>query len=393
MTFYAKNGIDWNVVPDAAVHIERTLPAKNFIMKANPMTGSLYLQETEDFTMPTKIYGDTLAKASRIFNTFGDRSGSTGVLLVGEKGSGKTMLAKQLSIMAKDAGVATILINGAWCGEGFNQFLAGIDQPLVLLFDEFEKVYQDEDDQNKLLTLFDGTMTHKRLFLLTSNSKWDVSEFMRNRPGRIYYNLEFRGLGEQFIREYCADEMTNREHIEEMVGLSMTFDNFNFDMLKAIVEECNRYGEKPSEAIVMLNARPEYGSSTEYEVMSVTVDGEPVDLNTVDDLVHCINPMDSTWSMRWSPIEEETGLREALGQALGAAQQAGATVAKKKPAIHEMGGVQFNQDDLVRIDPKRGEFMFEKMGKLRHATEKREHMVRATLKKVERQFRNYFRAH
>ncbi|HRZ82907.1 MAG TPA: hypothetical protein P5069_10620, partial [Candidatus Hydrogenedentes bacterium] len=39
--------------------------------------------------------------------------------------------------------------------EAFNTFMQAIEQPLVVLFDEFEKVYDDQEQQ-ALLTLLDG---------------------------------------------------------------------------------------------------------------------------------------------------------------------------------------------------------------------------------------------
>ena len=55
--------------------------------------------------------------------------------------------------------------------------------------------------QDSLLTLLDGVYVNHMLFLLTTNDKFRVSSHMRNRPGRIYYVLDFYGLSDDFIRE------------------------------------------------------------------------------------------------------------------------------------------------------------------------------------------------
>ena len=44
------------------------------------------------------------------------------------------------------------------------------------------------------------------------------------------------------------------------------FAQFNFDMLKALVEEMNRYNESPSEALRMLNAKPEFAGASRFKV-------------------------------------------------------------------------------------------------------------------------------
>jgi hypothetical protein len=195
-------------------------------------------------------------------------------MLTGEKGSGKTLLAKMLSVKGYDQGIPTIVINQPWCGESFNAFIQSIEQPVIVVFDEFEKVY-DEQEQEMMLTLLDGVYPTKKLFVLTCNDKWRVNQHMRNRPGRIFYSLEYKGLEAEFIREYCEDNLNAKEHIDRIIGIAGTFDQFNFDMLKALVEEMNRFGETPQEAMTMLNTKPEYSSESRYKI-KLLVNGEEV---------------------------------------------------------------------------------------------------------------------
>jgi hypothetical protein len=65
-------------------------------------------------------------------------------------------------------------------------------------------------NQDAILTLLDGTYPSNILFLLTVNDKHKITTNMRNRPGRIYYTLDFAGLTPEFIREctflrFCAE--------------------------------------------------------------------------------------------------------------------------------------------------------------------------------------------
>lgn len=176
-----------------------------------------------------------------------------------------TLLSKMLSIKAMENGISTIVINEPWCGESFNQVIQELQQPCIIIFDEFEKVY-DRDDQNKLLTLLDGVYSTNKLFILTCNDKYRVNEHMRNRPGRIYYMIDFKGLSCEFIEEYCRDNLKNQEYIDQLCKLSSFYAEFNFDMLKAIVEEMNLYGESPQEVLTLLNAKPEYSDNYVYQV-------------------------------------------------------------------------------------------------------------------------------
>lgn len=272
MTYYLRAGNSFKPTDENELNLYEILPAGNYIIQETPQ-GELYLEQVEPFRINGKIYGNATRHSDRIITTFNQRSASTGVMLTGEKGSGKTMLAKMLSIKLAEQGVPTIIINAAWTGDKFNKLIQDISQPCVIIFDEFEKVY-DKDDQPAVLTLLDGVFPSKKLFILTCNDKWRVDSHMRNRPGRIYYMIDFQGLEASFIEEYCTDNLKALEHIPAIKSIATLFAEFNFDMLKAMVEEMNRYGETPHEVIKLLNVNPMVDDSGKYTV-SVIIDGEP----------------------------------------------------------------------------------------------------------------------
>lgn len=274
-SYFLRNGNTFRVSAKEAMDLHESLPAGNYIIKEDPF-GNLYLEMIDSFDRPARMYGDTIKNTDRIIRTFMDRNASTGVMLAGEKGSGKSLLAKNLSIEgAHRWAIPTIVINAPWKGDKFNKFLQDIEQPCMVLFDEFEKIY-DEEDQEQILTLLDGVFPSKKLFVLTCNDKWRIDRHMRNRPGRIFYMLDFKGLSADFIAEYCNENLNDKSHIEQICSISALFAEFNFDMLKALVEEMNRYNETPQESLRMLNAKPEFDSGSRYEV-DLFVDGVKID--------------------------------------------------------------------------------------------------------------------
>lgn len=264
MTYFLKNGNTFRAANEETLDLHETLPVGNYTIKKDTF-GNFYFEQVDLFTLSHKIYGDIIKNADRMINTFHTRPNSTGVLLTGEKGSGKTLLAKELSIKCAEQGIPTIVINTAWAGEAFNTLIQSIEQPCMILFDEFEKVY-DQNEQMAILTLLDGVFPSKKLFVLTCNDKWRIDENMRNRPGRIFYMLDFTGLTVDFITEYCQENLNDETQIEHVCRISTMFSQFNFDLLKALCEEMNRYNESAQEAIKMLNAKPNPGDGGKYKV-------------------------------------------------------------------------------------------------------------------------------
>jgi len=265
MPYFIKSGDKFKVTSEAALDLHDKLPTGTYSVDVDPCSGALFLQIIEPFQISGKLYGETTHHSGRILSTFLSRESSTGVLLAGEKGSGKTLLSKHLSVQAaKEHGIPTLVVNKALSGEKFNTFLQTIEQPTVIIFDEFEKVYQRSDLQEAMLTLLDGVYPSKKLFLLTCNEKSRININMKNRPGRIYYLLDFHGLSQKFIREYCEDNLKDKSYIDTVCNTSLLFDAFNFDMMKAIVEEMNRYGESPSQVLKFLNVRPTFESAKRY---------------------------------------------------------------------------------------------------------------------------------
>lgn len=272
MTMYTKSRGKWKPVRDTSTDLHPKLDSRTYLLSAS-MEG-LYLQETDNMKLPEKVYGRTPTQCQRILNTFKKRGSNTGVLLSGEKGSGKTLLAKAISIQALKDSIPTIIVSGP--EDGLNPFLQSITQPCVVIIDEFEKTFGN-GSQQELLTLLDGVFQSQMLFLLTCNDRYKINDNMVNRPGRIFYALSYAGLDDSTIREYCQDHLNRKELIPNILSISKVLGNFSFDQLKALVEEMNRYNETVAEAMEMLNVRPDSNYIETYNVVVKNLDGEPMD--------------------------------------------------------------------------------------------------------------------
>lgn len=264
--------------------VER-LPVGTYLVKFNKEKLIYELETATNFKEPSRIYGNLNHISDRILKTFQDREASTGVALSGEKGSGKSLVAKSVAIKAFNLDIPTLIVSEPHHGEEFNQFIQDIEQPVVVLFDEFEKVY-DREAQEALLTLFDGMFPTRKLFVLTANDQYAIDTHMSNRPGRIYYSIDFHGVDQSVIDEYTKSNLKNQANAEGISRIASLFESFNFDMLKALVEEMNRYNETAMQAVKYLNTRPEAGDE-EYKG-SLSIKNKLVEL-THDEVY--INPL------------------------------------------------------------------------------------------------------
>ena len=349
MSYFIRNSNTFRIAPEESLDIQTQLPVGNYTVKFNEMGGFFFLEMVDSFTPLNKLYGDTQKNSNRILRTYLDRTVSTGVMLTGEKGSGKSLLAKTLSIDAATMDIPTIIINESWCGDNFNKFLQDIEQPCVILFDEFEKVY-DNESQEKALTLLDGVFPSRKLFVITCNDKWRVNEHMRNRPGRIYYMLDFKGLDPVFIEEYCKDVLINKQYIAKIVEISALFEQFNFDMLKALVEEMNRYNESPQDALKMLNAKPEFNNNGKFDVQ-LTINGEVVKDNNVRSEWGG-NPLNGQVYFEWY---SKTNYNLPV-----ATNDHGLAVVSADEDGEYWNEISFTPNHIVKVDAQAGKFTYQK---------------------------------
>lgn len=217
-----------------------------------------------------KIYGSTPEKVEKVLRGFEASNRNFGVILSGKKGIGKSLFARQLAVRAKENDLPLILVNSYT--PGIADFIASIEQEVIVFFDEFEKTFgeiEQVDPQEEMLSLFDGIDNGKKLFIITCNEVNKLNSYLLNRPGRFHYHFILGNPNADEIAEYMKDKLKPEYHnlIDKIITFSMNVD-LTYDVLRAIAFELNRgYGFE--ETLMDLNISkegiPKYNMRFEYE--------------------------------------------------------------------------------------------------------------------------------
>lgn len=237
---YIKSGS--RIVQSESIEFMETLRPGNYLVQYDEFGQKFFLIEHEDFKLPKKVYGNIQPQIDRYLKTYTTRDTNLGVLLSGYKGTGKSLLAKNLCIQSK---LPVIIVSDGFASTSFKDFISNIDQECVIFFDEFEKVYGEGKDQADMLTLLDGTFNGKKLFLFTINDVEAMNDHMINRPGRIWYNKHYGNLDPLVINEVIEDLLVNKEFKTELLETIDIIGIKSLDILISLIDEINLHGEPP----------------------------------------------------------------------------------------------------------------------------------------------------
>lgn len=278
-----------------------------------------------------KVYGSREEKIDKLVKAYESSPRSVGAILSGDKGIGKSLFTVMLANRMNSLGVPTILVKDAY--PGITSFLESIKQEVVVLFDEFEKMFNgDGEPQSRMLGMLDGMSNDKRMYLITVNELNRVNEYLLNRPGRFHYHFTFAYPSLEEVAEYMSDKLAPEYRTEiPKVQVFSTMTNLNYDCLRAIASEIN-LGYSFEDAIVDLNIEAQ---GKQYDGRVILENGMelptvlPMDLNLTDvkgaysdryvEFKPTINQLHDMLDMKWLANRVARTLRSnhAYGLAVG----------------------------------------------------------------------------
>lgn len=194
-------------------------------------------------SMPNKVYEteDSSRFVNKVLNYFEkSEDGTTGVMLSGLKGSGKTITAKNIALKSN---LPIILIDKSFRPSFLSKLFNKLANTQVcVLFDEIDKLGEDYDD-DYLLKILDGANTcGKKLVLCTCNESDDINEYLKDRCSRIRYWKEFDELSPSLIQEILKDKLEDKTKVGSLTDFIISnFACVSFDNVSSFVEEVNEY--------------------------------------------------------------------------------------------------------------------------------------------------------
>lgn len=191
------------------------------------LNGEMNLPPTVYQTKKDKLFIDRVLKN---FNS-SDKN-TTGVLLTGDKGTGKSVTAK---VLAEKAKLPIIVINPDLEEKYLEEFFKEFDTPVCILFDEVDKNFSTQ----KMLTFLDGMhKTAKKLVVMTANDEDGLSHFIKNRCSRIRYyrHYSMKDDAREYAELICdSKNIDNKEEVVDFIVNNIKYPSI--DNISSFIDE------------------------------------------------------------------------------------------------------------------------------------------------------------
>lgn len=221
---------------------------KVYNLKWDRYNGMSYFEEDGSLSLPSKVY---TTKSDDIFikhvNTYFQKTSklSTGVMLSGIKGTGKTVMAK---VIAKNSNLPIIVVDEEYPTGRINDFFRKFETPVTIIFDEVDKHWDTED----LLGWLDGVQTNaKKLVLFTCNNEDRVNDYLKDRCSRVRYIRHFEANDNaRFLREILRDKGIAEDKIKDTYTFIVNnFGLLSIDNILSFIDEKLLFPELSNEEI------------------------------------------------------------------------------------------------------------------------------------------------
>lgn len=246
MAEFIKVGNEITVKPKLEGLAYELIKGKVYDLKYNRMEGKSYLVENGDLNMPKKLYklDEDNNFINRILTYFNSESSNqtTGVLLAGTKGTGKTILSKRIAL---ESNLPIIVVATDYPADKLSAFFKNFTTPVVIMFDEIEKNSYWWETKD-LLGFLDGVeATSKKLVLMTCNKTDEIDDNFFDRCSRVRYFKEYEANSNSVFVRYMAEDK-GVKNIDEVVNFIIEhMEVKSFDNISAFLDEVVLFEDIP----------------------------------------------------------------------------------------------------------------------------------------------------
>ena len=187
------------------------------------------------FEIIGKSYGDIEDKMEWFWNRYTSTRSSLGVMLTGAAGSGKSRAAELLANKGIDSGMCCLMVTDVMIKPEIIPYIGSLVN-MVVYMDEFRKNFNGAIE-SKMLSMLSSVGPNRKLYIITENERNSVSPYIRTRPGRVRYAIDYSRIEEKVVLEYCDDNNVPAHMVDEIMSIVNKSPKFTFDHLQAIVSE------------------------------------------------------------------------------------------------------------------------------------------------------------
>ncbi len=181
-----------------------------------------------------KAYGLEVEKHISMFAERYLADGSVSAILLGQKGSGKTMTAEATCNYLLDQGLPVIYMDADIPPPLLHNQIRDIGA-CVLFIDEFDKRYTEREDRERLLTMFSDASLGNVSFIIAGNDKYRFSDFLLDRPSRFRYLIQYKGISPYIVKEICDKAGISKE-CGDLIMRYTCAHQASFDVVHAVVK-------------------------------------------------------------------------------------------------------------------------------------------------------------
>lgn len=204
-------------------------------------------KDRSHFEVPNKIYGNKLSTiAKTIMRDHKVDAASLGVMMLGRKGMGKSLLSEILANAIIDKGLPVIMISTFFPPELISTLLNQVG-PCAVIFEEFSLNY-DWQTGPKLVPVLSDTDNKGVLFIINSNEANNGTlSFIIDRPQRCKYRINFGDMDENTMESIITD-FDVRDELKDMYRGWATDNKVNIDSLITFIR-MSKDIESPEELV------------------------------------------------------------------------------------------------------------------------------------------------